>query len=483
MYTVTIHDRQLTAGHGERLSDVLRRAGISFSMICGGRGTCGKCTVLVNGKKQLACQTYVTENMDVVLPNDDMQIAAHGIRREVKMYETGYGAAVDIGTTTVAAYAVDLSDGRILRTVTALNEQRRYGADVISRITYCMEHSDGTQELSRVIGSQVGDMIKEAVQGKPIKKAVIAGNTVMEHIFLGETPVGLAAAPFMPIFLNGREVVFHDIATYVMPCVSAYIGGDILSAMLACSMDMTNDTCLLLDIGTNGEMVLKKDNRYYCCSAAAGPAFEGGHISCGTGSVSGAVCAVRFSNGLIYADTIGRQPSAGICGSGLLDAITELLNEQIIDHTGRILPYNMQKPEWRRYVASDASKITLTSSVFLTQKDIREFQMAKSAVRAGIETLLQCAEASYDDVRCVFLAGGMGTHISAKSACAVGMLPRQWENKTCAVGNVAGSGAVSVLLDGTLRDTAEQIRQAAQIIALADSSVFEQAYLKYMDFI
>lgn len=486
MYTVTIKKtkQQITAGHGECLSDVLRRAGLAPSMPCGGKGRCGKCTVSANGTPCLSCQTYVTEDMEIDFPDEDAQIQTDGLTRAAAYSArgSGFGAAVDLGTTTIAVSVVDLSSRRVLHTAAELNEQKSYGADIISRITYCMEHENGTLQLSQTAQNQIAHMIRAAASGKPITKLVVAGNTVMEHILLEQNPAPLACAPFSPVFTDGQNTVVNNIPAYIMPCISAYIGGDITASMLACSMDTADDVCLLLDIGTNGEMVLKKDNTYYCCSVAAGPALEGGHISCGTGSIAGAVCKVRLSDGLIYADTIGSKPSVGICGSGLIDAAAELLRDHIIDGTGQLLPRDKIPAMWRRYIASDASCVTLTPSVTLTQKDIRELQTAKAAIRAGIDVLLQRASLTYDDVNRVFLAGGLGTHLPVKSACTIGMLPTVWANKISAVGNTALGGAVSVLTDDTLRSASNQLRTNAVVIELGNEALFADLYLKYMDF-
>jgi uncharacterized 2Fe-2S/4Fe-4S cluster protein (DUF4445 family) len=485
IYTVTVNKPpyKIKGKDGELLSDVLRRVGMILSMPCGGNGRCGKCCVMVDGEKRLACRTYIKNDMTVVLPDENSAaIETDILRRGVKARGSGIGVAADIGTTTLAVYAVDLQTEEIIAKQAELNDQRAYGADVISRVAYCMENENGLSRLSDIIRKQLAQMARRAAGGRRIERMVIAGNTVMEHILLACDLSGFAAAPFTPVFLSGQNTEIDKIPVRTMPCISPYIGGDITAAIISCSMDKADEPCMLIDLGTNGEMVLKKNGVYYCCSVAAGPAFEGGHISCGTGSVEGAVRSVRLSGGLVYADTIGKSASVGICGSGLIEAAAELRREKIIDDTGRIMSLPEQSGEWRRYIASDASAVTLTPSVRITQKDVRELQMAKAAVRAGIEMLLKKASLEYNDIKQVFLAGGMGTNLPEKAARSIGMLPEQWTGIARAVGNAAGSGAVSGLMDSSFMELAEDIRKNSRIVELANESEFADLYIKHMNF-
>lgn len=502
MYRISIEPsgQTLEAQPGERLIDVFRRYQVELDTPCGGKCLCGKCRVIIQGSEagerernffseaecregyRLACAVHVEQDMTVKIHmRGKSRIAVEGRQRKTeKTGQSGWGIAVDLGTTTIAMYLVDLAEGRTVRTLSAVNEQKSCGADVISRITYCMEN--GTEILHDIIIEQIIKMTRQIAGGHTIKKMVVAGNTVMEHIFMGKDPAGLATAPFTPVFLDGQRTEISGIDTLVMPCVSPYIGGDITASILACEMDTAEETELLADIGTNGEMVLAFGGTYYCCSAAAGPAFEGSHISCGTGSVEGAVCSVRLKNGMIYADTIGKKPSCGICGSGLIDLAAELVREEIVDSTGKIRPKIQQKPEWRRYITPDEQQFIVTPTVKITQRDIRELQMAKSAVCSGIMALMNQTGISAEDISRIHLGGGMGSSMNADHAFAIGLLPKVLTGKAYAAGNTAGSGAVSVLLEPGLWEKARNIRKQSKVIELADVPEFQQLYLAHMAF-
>ena len=293
--------RALEALPGESLLDLLRRGGFPVSAACGGNGTCGKCKVrLGDGREVLACCTPAEDCRVIIEENSGGVICTESAAtaRSVQAGK-GLGAAVDIGTTTVAVKLFDLRDGRELGVKSAWNAQAPYGADVITRCQFIMEHEDGLERLSGLIREQVFGMAEELSRGAKIDEFFLAGNTVMEHVFMGLSPVSIAAAPFKPLSLFDSGEVFRekDGALYCAPCVAGYVGGDITAGLLASGLFEKDECSLFLDVGTNGEMALGGRDGFLCCAVASGPAFEGAGISCGMASAGGAISRVRWARG------------------------------------------------------------------------------------------------------------------------------------------------------------------------------------------
>ena len=472
MYTIRVNDKKIYAEGGTLLS-VLRENDIFIPSPCGGRGTCGKCRVFGKNGAMLACHTSRDREMEITLPEKtDTSIMRMGRRRRtISCGGSGFGIAFDIGTTTIAGYLVNLADGEIIASEAQINKQCAYGADVMSRVHYCI--SQGTEELCEVIHRQLDEMSANLSGSLPVSRTVIAGNTIMEHIYMNADMSGLAFAPFSPAFLDAVTAG----SVTLMPCASAYIGGDIISSMLSCDMDSETRTVLLIDAGTNGEMVLLHNGIYYCCSVSAGPALEGAGISCGTGSISGAVCAFEFVGGMPCIRTIGERPAVGICGSGLIDVIAQLSENNIIDVHGTFLPKTDIPREFARYYSG--GKFSL-GSVSVTQDDIRQYQTVKSAIRSGISMLLAHARITADDVEEVFMCGGLGSALNVKSACRTGLLPPQFTAKTSLCGNTSGSGAAAAVCDMGIISAGESLKERMRLIELGGSPEFERSFIKNM---
>ncbi len=455
------------------LLDLLHKNEFFVVTPCGGHGKCGKCTVYVNGEKRLACNTLVTCDMTVTIPSvQGGAIETAGrMRTGVKHTENGFGLAFDIGTTTVCGYLVDLSDGSIIRCESALNLQASYGADVISRIEYCMKNSEN--ELCGIINSQIDDMSEKLAEGFEIKRTVIAANTVMSHIYMNSDVSGLARAPFVPSFLEAQKKG----NTTLMPCISAYIGSDITASMLSCNTDTEKRTVILLDLGTNGEIVLHHDGVLYCCSTSAGPALEGAGISCGTGSIDGAVYRFEFINKIPSVTTINKKPPIGICGSGLVDIIASFLDNNIINEYGTFI----SNPDFNRYMSDD--KFMISGGISVSQQDIRKFQTVKSAIFSGIIMLMQKAGVCADEIDEVYMCGGLGSNINIQSACRTGLLPGEFMNRATLCGNTSGLGAVAVLCDPTIIDEGENLRRRAVIVELGNEAGFEKLFIENMNFV
>ena len=407
------------------------------------------------------------------------------------------GLAVDIGTTTVAAYLYDLLTGKRLGIRSGLNAQRSYGADVISRISAAME--DGLQPLQTAIVGQLNSWIESFCKElgavpEDICDVTIAGNTTMLHLLAGYDPRNIAGAPFIPASAFGTtipavELGLHtcvDTEVYLGPCVSGYVGGDITLGMISAGATDTENLCLYLDIGTNGEMAAGTKDGYVFCATAAGPAFEGAEIRYGTGGVPGAISRVYLQpDGDIGYETIGDEKPVGICGSGLIDAVRVMLELEVLDETGRICEQD-EAPESVKHRLEEKDEpsfiLDIETGIAITQQDIRELQLAKAAIAAGIRTLLDTYGATVDQVDSLKLAGGFGSYIDAVSACAIGLLPKELLDRIEVVGNAAGAGASMALLDQEARDRAATLRQKGRYVELSGNATFQNAYIEEMCF-
>jgi uncharacterized 2Fe-2S/4Fe-4S cluster protein (DUF4445 family) len=411
-----------------------------------------------------------------------------------------YGMAVDIGTTTVVAYFYDLITGNLVDTESGLNDQRAWGADVISRISACIEQISGLRDLQQSIINEINSFVnnfckKIKAESSSIYFATIAGNTTMLHIASGIHPANIANAPFIPVSLFGVSYsalqagldLNKDAGVYFVHCLSSYIGGDITAGMLACSLDKTDQTIIYIDIGTNGEMALKNNGKLICCSTAAGPAFEGAQIKYGTGGVPGAISSVQLIENDIVIETINDRPCIGICGSGLVDAIAVMLKTQVIDETGRICDSDEIEDEAisKRIIELDdgnAFILDAKSGIHISQKDVREVQLAKSAIASGIACLLHDAGIQIAEVQSLILAGGFGAHLNAASACEIGLFPKELLGKTEVVGNAAGNGAAQLLVSEESFIRLENIVAACETIELSGHAYFQDQYIENMMF-
>ncbi len=388
-----------------------------------------------------------------------------------------FGCAVDIGTTTMAAYLVDLATGALVRTASMLNPQRAYGGDVITRANHTMEHPEGLQTLARLVRGGISDLIEEmrgraGVEAAEIRHVALVGNTIMMHLAAELSVKYIATLPFVPVYAATRHVPAEALAlpyegavVTLGPCVAGYVGADTVAAVLACGLDAPGEAALMIDIGTNGEIALRVGDRMWCCSAAAGPAFEGAHIRCGSGAVDGAIDRVKIEDGAPAVTTIGGKKAASICGSGIVDAVAEMLREEIIDETGRM-----------------DGDFFLADGVFICQKDVREVQLAKAAIAAGIGVLADAAGIEVGQIKKLYLAGGFGNFIDRRSACAIGLLPPELENRIAPVGNAAGTGARMMIADQNALKRAEEVRRRMKYIELSASADFQERFADNMLF-
>ena len=467
----------VSAQTGETILEALARAGIAVSAPCGGLGRCRKCAVRATGalacedgarldeQTVLACRTRLAGDARVCLSESKAEILQTGISTGNETDgEAGLGVSVDVGTTTLAAYLVERSTGRVLASDARLNPQRPHGADVISRLSFAIEGEENAALLQREILAAIDEMTRSMLErveraGEEIRCRALVGNTVMMHLLGGYPARSLAFAPFTPAYTALHEKMLGGVRTILGGCISGYVGADTLAAALACGLDERGENAMLIDIGTNGEIMLKKDGRYFACSCAAGPAFEGAHIACGTGAVAGAIDHARIENGEIVYTTIGGGEATGVCGSGLIDLTAALLERGDVTPMGRM-----------------GEDVRLSGRVYLARSDIREVQLAKAAIASGIRILAEQAGAALADIEKVYLAGGFGNFIGLDSACRIGLLPAELREKIVPVGNAAGSGSVRLLVSERARRRAEALRQATRCVELAATPDFNDVY-------
>ncbi|HEX2961007.1 MAG TPA: ASKHA domain-containing protein [Ignavibacteriales bacterium] len=414
-----------------------------------------------------------------------------------------YGAAVDIGTTTVAAKLFNINTGEVSAVSSALNSQQPFGADVISRTNYIISNKGGLEELHSLIVSQVNSLLEElcreaGIEKSAVYKVSVAGNTIMRHIFLGITPENIAFSPYTPVVkralsLNAGELkidINNGGIVYLLPDLGSYVGSDITAVLTVLNLESEDDIRLVVDIGTNGEIVLGSKQRILASSSPAGPAWEGATITHGMRASRGAIERAEIKNGSLKVLTIGGAEAKGICGSGLHDLVTEFLRAGIIDKSGRILdkeslPQDTSDELKNRIIPSETgiNDIMLTQSgIMLTQKDIREVQLAKAAISAGIGILMKELNVTSGGIGGIFVAGAFGNHLKGEDAVELGMLPGVAPDKIKFIGNAALSGAGAVLLSEEARLKAESLSEIVEYVEISGREDFQDIFVNSMLF-
>ena len=497
----------LTLLPGESVLEALNRAEKKIDAPCGGNGTCGKCRVEISGpdgwEKARACVLRPETDLTVRLPearrvlvNTDFSEAAETPAGT----EEGLGIACDIGTTTVVCRLVRLSDGAALGVVGEANAQRSFGADVISRIGAAS--SGQLSALTGAIVGQLSDMIlrlcREAETDPAlIRRMAVAGNTVMLHLLCGLSPEGIGTAPFLPLSFFGERIPAETLGlpplgcdVLLFPCVSGYVGGDITADLLALEGAFSDPAFLLIDVGTNGEMVLCQGDRMLCCATAAGPAFEGAEISCGMQAAPGAIGSVTLVGGDILCGTVGDADPVGLCGSGLIDAVAVLLRLGILDETGRMLRREEAEDEdapalsdalkERLFDVEDRPAFRLAGEVYLSQADVRSLQLGKAAIAAGAAILRK--KMGQPKISALLLAGGFGSSFRPESAAAIGLIPKDLLAVTRCVGNAAAEGARRALLLPDAESRLGRLRDRMAYLELSGLPDFSDTYIDAMLF-
>ena len=474
--TVLPQKLHITAPHGSVLMDILRKAGILLNAPCGGNGKCGKCRVLIDGELYLACQTIIDRDMTVYIADSvgDNEIRTHAITTPASQPVLAF----DIGTTTVAGYLLDRVTGETIAHNSMLNPQCTYGADVISRIRCTVKEK--STALTALIRHCLHDMILSLCNAAKIAPEQVllisfVGNPAMQQLFLGICPDNLTQIPYRPVLTQANTVkartclpLLTNADMHIVPDISGFVGADTVACVLSTELDRSEDLTLLVDIGTNGEMVLGNKHRMVACSTAAGPALEGANISCGMRGQRGAIDHVRFEDGTFQCSVIKSTDAVGICGSGLIDAVAAALDAGLINSRGRI--------------QNESRVIRLTDSICLTQEDIRQVQQAKGAIAAGIKLMAAHMGVHLRDIRHVLLAGAFGSYMDPNSACRIGLLPAEIDGKITAVGNAAGDGAKILALRPELLERTQTIAGRTEHLDLAGIPGFQRCFAESMRF-
>jgi len=455
--------------------------------------------LIKKGYKDLLISLDLVRKVPTIIRKSNFNVTVVLKDREIIAIEKGdtrgkkFGLAFDIGTTTVVGALMDLDTGERIAERAILNPQVIHGDDIISRISYIQSNPGGLKKLQRIILKGINQVITYLVSKAKVKRdniyeATFVGNTVMQHILAGINPVNLALYPYVPAIQDSISINSSKLGikinsggkVYIFPSIAAFVGGDTVGVILTTELHhMKKGVKLAVDIGTNGEIVLSKEGKLVVASTAAGPAFEGARISQGMWAQEGAIEGVKLENGEVKLKVIGEVEPRGICGSGLLDAVSEFFREGIVDRSGRIKPRNRQKKIWRERIKEDDEvKFILTENknngyIYISQKDVREFQLAKAAICAGIKILLKTVDLQEEIVEEVLLAGAFGNYINIHSAYNVGLFPFFPNARVRIIGNAASLGAIKALISKEDRQEAELIPSLASYVELAAQPYFQ----------
>jgi len=515
------------------LLQAAQAGGVELQAVCGGNGTCGHCKIrlvagqlsaitaeerdqleisALQGGWRLACQASPAGNVTVSLPADSLtceqrvQLESEETHIEVES-ETGLvsdraepkiGLAVDLGTTKLAGYLVDLQTGKTVAQHGSMNPQIACGEDVISRISYAGKSKEHRRRLNTAVLESIEKLTemlcaRAAISRERIAYAVVAGNTAMHHLFAGLPVEQLGRAPYTPASVQAAEVNASEIGlhlndsaiVYTPPNVAGYVGGDHVAMLIGVDIRRSATSSLAIDIGTNTELTLKVDGRLLTCSCASGPAFEGAHIHQGMRAAPGAIERVTLHHGSIQYYTIDRRPACGICGSGILDAIAVLLDVNVLDARGNFkkeapgVRMRQGKPE---FVLVPAPSTAEGTEVVLSRQDICEIQLAKAAIRAGIDILLEAGGVLARELETFVIAGAFGSYLDPRSAMRIGLFPEIPLERIQQVGNAAGLGARQLLASRAKRREAEALAAEIEYIELTNHPRFHERFVKAMLF-
>lgn len=504
------HGRRIEARPERTLMESLMNKSIFLRSDCGGKGVCKKCQVKVvaeNGDSEFkeACQVIISDDISIEIPESSM-LSSHIISKAAVSFpeafkdrfknvngKDSYGIAVDLGTTTIAVYFCNTTKGRVLSSLAVKNPQALYGDDVMSRISAIGQEEKNLGHLQKLVVRAIEWGIKELLASLDLKEEMISqmvtvGNPTMIHIFAGVDPKSIGVSPYQPAFYKAKKIQSNDLgfkikdfSIQLLPQVSGFIGGDILSATLAVDLENQPDGTLLVDLGTNGELMLKGKDQFFATSCATGPAFEGATLSCGMQAIPGAINTVQIKNLedlpqytiINPSNSSGLKPS-GICGTGVISAVTQFCQKKIIDPGGAFQNKNKQ------YIIVPEDSSQDGSAIFISQKDIRSVQLGKGALITGIEFLLK--EAGLDEPEKIIIAGAFGSFLDKKDMMTLGMIPAMDLNRVEVAGNSAGAGAIMALCDNAFLDKAIQIANKVIVVDLACNQNFQDVFVKKLSF-
>lgn len=460
---------------GTNLLDLLAQNDVYVPANCGGKGVCNKCkvTIYANEKYEVvkSCAYSIEQDITVYIPYED--------NKSIVLEPIGQaGIAFDIGTTSIATYYVDIKK-EASTSFNRLNRQAAFGADVLSRIKACEQGK--LADLQKSLISQLNEILS-FIPTSNYLPVMVAANTTMLHILAGKDPTAMGVYPFTPTFTDaqffqGKDLGLNCASLTLLPSAAAYFGADAVAGLASLGLEKKSGINIFVDIGTNAEMAIVDNGRITACAAAAGPAFEGANIEKGMGGVEGAIDHVFIRDGMLSYSVIGGAKPIGICGSGLVDAVALMLEHNVIDYYGTFT--NLENN-----ISANLKngKFYLSEEVYISQADIREFQLAKSAVYTGIITLLDAHSALLTDVDGIYIAGGLGYHIDKPAASKCGIIPHQLEDTSVSVGNTSGKGAVNCLLDEDFLCYCRILAKRIKVIDLAESKHFMERFVDNMNF-
>jgi len=507
--------------------DSIRKTGLHVSSDCGGKGTCGKCYIALHPApdptpqdlehisstdldkgNRLACQHTVKQDTRVVLPDHrkDVKILLEGqsVEKHWKLdsgLDSKLGVAIDLGTTTIVTYLLDLSTGIQLGQSASLNPQVVYGEDVISRITHVMREERGAEDLSEIVATEMNDLISQLIEAASVQRdnmsrVTIVGNTAMHHLLLKADVEPLGLSPYEPTIREAINSVGDEIGlssvpkakVYLPPNIAGFVGGDTVGFILSQRLDLTEKVILGIDVGTNGEIVLSNRGKLSCCSTAAGSAFEGATIRNGMRGKNGAIeyISIEDLDDPPEISVIGNETPQGLCGSAIVDVTAEMRRTGLLDSGGRMQSSSSRIFEdddfGLSYLITSREESNTQRNITFTQKDVRQVQLAKGAIHAGSTILLDESELDVQDIDIVMLAGAFGSYIRPESALGLGLFPRVHIDKVTQVGNAAGEGAKALLLSSENRRFVEKLVTDIHYLELATHENFQSVFIESLKF-
>ncbi len=516
------HGEKYTASEGSSLLESLRFNGVPIRSDCAGKGSCGKCNVNIwlNGNSSEsvnACSHYINSDLSIEVPESSKEISQRLTKPSIVLNgsfiskmkardaaKPKFGLAVDLGTTTIAIYLCEMTKGKVLSSVSAKNPQFIFGDDVMSRIGAV---DDDIGNLN-ILQSLVVDLIEQ--QGKRLLsrhkmerenlEMILVGNPTMNHLFLGVNPETIGKAPYLPQFYKPKLITSNDIGLglpcskiQTLPQISGFIGSDILSAAIAVELEDQPVGTLLIDLGTNGELMLKGKNGYVATSCATGPAFEGASLSCGIQATPGAISSVKISqkNALPQIHLIDKEnyksvKPTGICGTGVISAVSQFCEYAIVDSSGRfvddkdIVPLSTGSNNINRYTFVEGIDAAFGCPIFIDQKDIRAIQLGKAALITGIDFLLQ--EEQLENPDKIIIAGAFGSNLNIQDLITLGMIPNIDLSCIEVSGNSAGSGAIMSLCVPEYLNNAKHISAKMRVIDYSTNPKFQNSFIDNLGF-
>lgn len=490
---------------------------------CNGKGTCGKCKVKIHsgdpGEIGVSERKHIREKdeaegirlsclitdwtelgVELIQNERKTKVLTKGYIPEFEMhFKEGYGISIDIGTTTVAVSLVNLRDGETKADASMVNMQKNFGLDVLTRISYAADNPNGKDKLQEAIVGSINSMISLLVEEAKIDpdeilEIIISANTTMAHLLMGIDSTSMGRYPYKPAFTESQKVLASEIGIeagkdtilYTLPHVSAFIGSDVVAGVYVAEMEKKKENQLFIDIGTNGEIVLAKEGKLYSCSCAAGPALEGMNISCGMRAEPGAIEDITISEEGIKLKTIDDEDPIGICGSGILAVVKELLKVGLVKDRGVFVKKEDLSEDDYRYslIELDGKKreflMNESPRLVITQDDVRQVQLAKGAILSGFLALLNVAGITMDDLDVVYVAGQFGSHLPADSLVGTGILPAGVKDKIKYLGNSAKTGAYMALMNDDIKEELNRIAKDIEYVELAVTKNYESIFRNSM---